>query len=63
MPSSDLRHALPSPTVVTTIAIQPTLAVLNAIPLGPEICVEIGMNKDIQGSRDKGLVGTEVSYS
>eukprot|EP00434_Breviolum_minutum_P030998 symbB.v1.2.027415.t1/scaffold2811.1/size69733/1 len=32
--SSSVVHALPSPTVVTTIAIQPTLAVLNAIPLG-----------------------------
>lgn len=31
---SSLTHALPAPTQVTTIAIQPTLAILNAIPLG-----------------------------
>ncbi|CAE7896715.1 unnamed protein product [Symbiodinium microadriaticum] len=30
-----MGHPLPSPTAVTTIAIQPTLAILNALPLGP----------------------------
>ncbi|CAE7273168.1 unnamed protein product [Symbiodinium sp. CCMP2456] len=31
------EHPLPSPTAVTTIAIQPTLAILNALPLGPPV--------------------------
>ncbi|CAJ1422680.1 unnamed protein product, partial [Effrenium voratum] len=32
--SKSYVHALPAPTEVTTIAIQPTLAILNALPLG-----------------------------
>ncbi|CAE8636603.1 unnamed protein product, partial [Polarella glacialis] len=33
-PSKTYVHALPSPLALTTIALQPTLAVLNALPLG-----------------------------
>eukprot|EP00930_Biecheleria_cincta_P034350 TRINITY_DN23752_c0_g1_i1.p1 TRINITY_DN23752_c0_g1~~TRINITY_DN23752_c0_g1_i1.p1 ORF type:complete len:2456 (+),score=487.41 TRINITY_DN23752_c0_g1_i1:313-7368(+) len=32
--STTFLHPLPSPTTITTVALQPTLAILNAIPMG-----------------------------
>ncbi|CAK9022321.1 unnamed protein product [Durusdinium trenchii] len=54
--STSTTHALPSPTAVTTIAIQPTLAILNAIPLG-----ELGVRYTTLPEGNKFMEATEAS--
>eukprot|EP00439_Symbiodinium_sp_Y106_P034075 s118_g4.t1 len=49
-------HPLPSPTAVTTIAIQPTLAILNALPLG---C--LGLRYTTKPEENKYLEATEAT--
>ncbi|CAE7509411.1 Vps13a, partial [Symbiodinium natans] len=54
--STSLVHALPSPTAVTTIAIQPTLAILNALPLG---C--LGLRYTTKPEKNRYLEATEAT--
>lgn len=56
--STSVVHALPSPTSVTTIAIQPTLAILNAIPLG-----ELGLRYTTMPEAAKFFEATEAVVS